>query len=297
MASPAKFLAYLTSKWEKDLPLKNLWVVYIDDLRRVANSVANIIASTENLDGFSQWPVVNFSDDQQEQGLFLAQGVGMPTDTYETSFTSNYNMNGLRSSVFASQRANYNNLTLEFLETNIDILDHFFRPWILAAAHKGYIEDGDSDTDIKTKAYIYMYSRVNRGGHNLPPREIRNEWELRKTFVFEGIVPTNVEGDKLTYSSISDVSGLIKSVSFTFKRYYMQSNNALLDMVQGTPLQNQNQVQEVVTTVVNEQKAYQEQLQKAKASDRPAEQAAAKTTKAVTNVANSIANVVKPKQQ
>ncbi|NBP16804.1 hypothetical protein EBU95_20860 [bacterium] len=226
------FLNYITSKWGRDIPLKNLWTVKFDNLTQVSQSVSNILRNTENgsiASNNTHWPVVNFSDDQHpEHGLFVAQAVALPTDSFAITNSVNTNMNGLKSAYIGGERTPYAPLTIEFLETNIDIIDHFFRPWIIAASHKGLIEDNDNKTNIKTTIRVDLYSRINKDLYKEGTSS--KTWQRRKTYVIEGAVPTNVEGDKLMYTEYSS-NDLRKSVSFAYKNYYIDQNPDILKTI------------------------------------------------------------------
>lgn len=142
----------------------------------------------------------------------LAQKIEFPNDSVSTSYTDNENMGGLIGGYYARQREPYNSITVNFLQTNKDIIDFIIRPWVLAVSHKGLIEDGE--TFIKTDIIANMYSKFSE-----------NNWALRKTVVFEGAVPVTVPGDVLNYES-SDNSNIIKPCTFTYKRYYITDGSA-----------------------------------------------------------------------
>ncbi|NBP04486.1 MAG: hypothetical protein EBU90_31260 [Proteobacteria bacterium] len=225
MAAIHNFLNYITSKWGRDIPLKNLWTVKFDNLAQISQNVSNILRNTESINSSSRlnrWPVVNFAYDQSYlDGLYVAQSVVLPSDSFAVSNSTNTNMNGLRAGYIGGERTPYTNINIEFLETNTDIIDFLFRPWAIAAAHKGLIEDNDPRTNIKTNIRVELYSRINRDLNR--EGASTNTWQHRKTYVIEGAVPASVEGDKLKYSNF-DISDLVKSVAFTFKNYYVQGD-------------------------------------------------------------------------
>lgn len=234
MASHSKFLDYLTSEWGRDIPLKNLWTVHFTDIKRLSQSISNILYSAENINNNRTWPIISDveSDQDNEQGVMVAQSVLFPTNSFSIDNSTNTNMGGLRPGYIGSQRTPYSDLQIEFLETNIDIIDYFFRPWIIAATHKGLIEDNDTATDIKCDVYVSLYSRVNR--EKLLADTLSDQWELRKTFRFDGVVPANVFPEKLSMGDMN-ISNVIKAVDFRFSNFTLLTEPSM-EIVEGAGL-------------------------------------------------------------
>jgi hypothetical protein len=207
-----QFLNYISGPWDQSIPLRTLWTLQFDNLPRVMAGVDFILGNTERTNSsVSRFPI-NFRISNSIYGnstvpTLLAQKIEFPNDSVGTSYTENENMGGLIGGYYARQREPYNSITVNFLETNKDIIDFIMRPWVIAVSHKGLIEDGE--TFIKTDIIANMYSKFSE-----------NNWALRKTVVFEGAAPVTVPGDNLNYES-SDNSNIIKPCTFTYKRYYI----------------------------------------------------------------------------
>ncbi len=148
----------------------------------------------------------------------LAQKVAFPTDTVVSNYTSNQNMGGLYGGYYTSNRENYQAITVSFLETNRDIIDLLFRPWVVATSYVGFIED--PTISIKTNMNVTVYGKYTT-----------TDWKARKKYIFEGVQPTTVMGDNLSYEK--DYS-IVREVMFHFKRYY------IVNPEEGTQVINSN---------------------------------------------------------
>lgn len=148
----------------------------------------------------------------------LAQKVAFPTDTVVSNYTSNQNMGGLYGGYYTSNRENYQAITVSFLETNRDIIDLLFRPWVVATSYVGFIED--PTISIKTNMNVTVYGK-----------NTTTDWKARKKYIFEGVQPTTVMGDNLSYEK--DYS-IVRDVMFHFKRYY------IVNPEEGTQVINSN---------------------------------------------------------
>ena len=245
--SISKFLKYTTSKWDRDIPLKNIWTVHFLGLRGVVRGISNILYNSERFLNRDIWPVADYASEQDPvHGLYAAQNVKLPSDSYNVVGSSIPNMNGLRLATVADSRKPYDLFTIDFIETNTDILDYLFRPWVLAASHKGYIEDGDPNTIIKSDVVVELYSRLN-------PKDISpnpNEWTVRKTFLFEGVVPVTIAGDDLNYNQIQ-LNDITKQVGFSFKNYHIVRNPRTRDVV-GVPLFTETSKGNIAASIAND---------------------------------------------
>jgi len=88
------------------------------------------------------------------------------------------------------------NISINFLETSRDIETELFRPWIIALG-----VDGLLNQKLKCTITVKQYTR---------------DGNIRKTYKFTGVYPTNTEGYNLTYG---DQDFLIKTVTFGYTNY------------------------------------------------------------------------------
>ncbi len=208
-----QFLNYISGQWDQSIPLRTLWTLQFGDLPTIAANVNYILGNTERTNSSVNKFPVNFRISNTVYGnstipTLLAQKISFPTDSVSTAYTDNTNMGGLIGGFYTNQREPYNQITIDFLETNKDIIDFILRPWMIAVAHRGLIEDGE--TTIKTNITTTMYTKFSE-----------NNWALRKKIIFEDAAPVSVPGDILNYES-SNNSNIIKQCNFTFKRYYIE---------------------------------------------------------------------------
>ena len=236
MIGPIPLRLKIQSEWRNDIPLKFLWTISFlargpaaasdktaNTLVDIGNNISTIIQRHE---GENKWVVDpnvydSQSDDAGLYGYMFATSVAFPSDAFNVSNSDFSNTGGFLPGYIGGARNGYggsNSLNITFLETNIDIIDNFIRPWIIAASYKGLIEDGVED--IKCDVMVNLYTRDK---YQVNDRIIRPNTELnferRKSFVFENIVPYQVNGDEISYGDLS-ISDVTKTVSFAFTNYY-----------------------------------------------------------------------------
>lgn len=219
-AKTSQFLNLISGRWENSIPLKTLWVLTFDNLPNVINNVNTILGPSGGIQGglletertnssVIKFPIAENNINDEIQGVpnhsLLAQKVVLPNDSVVASYTGNQNMGGLYGGYFSANRENYTGITVSFLETNRDIIDLLFRPWLIASSYMGFIED--PTFNIKTNINVTVYGKYDT-----------NDWKARKKYVFEGVQPTSVAGDTLSYDKYYN---LIRDVTFFFKRYYI----------------------------------------------------------------------------
>jgi hypothetical protein len=233
MATPLPLRIQLQNTWRNDIPLKFLWTLHFFprtadinqdvDMSGIGRNVTNIISRYE---GQNKWPIdVNIfnrqSDPSNTYGYMFAQGVAFSSDAFDVNTPAAGTMGGNLPGYVSGNRLPYggsNGLNITFLETNIDIIDSFIRPWIIAASHKGLIEDNKED--IKCNILINYFTR-DSGLQNtdiITPDTVVS-FQRRKSFVFEDVVPFQVKGDEVSYNGV-DFNELQKIVSFAYNKYY-----------------------------------------------------------------------------
>jgi len=233
MANPLPLRIQLQNKWRNDLPLKFLWTLHFfprsaginqnSSMAGVGQNIANIISRYE---GNNKWPLdidifEQQSDPANTYGYMFAHSVGFSNDAYDITSPSFGTTGGLLPGNVSGNRGVYgssNGLNITFLETNIDVIDSFIRPWIIAGSHKGLIEDNKED--IKCNVLINYFTRDKNqiNGGIITPETVVN-FQRRKSFVFEDVIPNQVRGDSVSYGGL-EYSELQKTVTFAYNKYY-----------------------------------------------------------------------------
>jgi hypothetical protein len=234
---PIKRRLNLHRDWRYDVPLKYLWAIYIyprsGTLNELGVNIKSVIDQYETISS-SQWPVnikclEEVTDPFGTFGVLLAQNIALPSDAFDISNTDIPGVGGRLGGQYAGNRQGYgaaNKVDITFLETNIDIFDYYIRPWIIAASHKGLIEDG-TNVDLKCNLQLIQFSRdafsyrsVLGVGASKGPTEL----SIRKVIEFYDAIPYQINGDALSYGDLS-MSDLTKTVSFAFNRYSVMDKN------------------------------------------------------------------------
>lgn len=132
--------------------------------------------------------------------ILVAQEVALPNETSSFSPLETGAMGGYLPGYGLNNRSNFldRSISVNFLETEVDIEHNFFRPWMIAIGTKGLIEEGVS---LKANMQVRQYSNGGR---------------LIKGFNFRKVFPTAVEGYTLNYEN-TDFK--IKSVTFACENY------------------------------------------------------------------------------
>lgn len=212
-----KRLEFLTSRWDYDIPHKFVWALDIYGVDKT--NIDNILNQYERRDS-RHWPVeqtISLDTIRSKFGFIgLAQTVAFPNEGFDIENVMVDNRGGLIPGLASGPRYPYgssNKIDVSFLETNIDIIDYFLKPWIIASSHKGLIEDGNSNTNIKATIEAYLYARsTNR---SFVPT-------LRKHITFYKCVPFVTTPDEVSYGDMG-TNDIVRTVSFAFQRYTINS--------------------------------------------------------------------------
>jgi hypothetical protein len=152
------------------------WKANVDIMDMTENSAGNILVAQS----------VTLPNEQPQFDTMVAAGVdGMG------GFLPTY---GLKARAGFLERQ----LSVNFLETQMDVAHNFFRPWLIAIGINGLIEDGGS---LKGDMEVRQYS---------------NGGKFIKGFKFNKVFPTAVEGYTLNYN---DTDVKIHSVTFGCLNY------------------------------------------------------------------------------
>jgi len=223
--------------WAGDVPLKFLWTVHFDGregntMDDVGSNIKNVINQYEG-NSFPVKPDVLTDFSHDDMGVLLAQNAALPNEQITIGTESLGNTGGFRAGYFAAQRSVYgsqNKLDITFLETNIDLMDYFIKPWVIATSYKGLIEDDEDD--IKCFINLTLYSRSDvyyKGDKNQTSnnfnRDMVVDYTPRKMYTFYDSAPFNIEGGQLSYNSELSLDEITKTISFTFSHYQVRDVN------------------------------------------------------------------------
>lgn len=228
----------LHNDWRYDIPLKFLWSVFIyprnqGSLIQLGNNIERVIQKYETTSR-NQWPVNTkcldeVTDEFGNFGCFLAQSIALPSDSFNVSTTNIPHAGGYLPGVFSENREPYgggNKLDITFLETNIDIFDYFFRPWVIANSYKGLIELEDDDEDLKCNIQLVLFSRDYSTYRDVFFSDGRKRPRIRKIYEFFDVTPFNVQGDEMSYGELGP-NEIQKTVSFSFSKYFVADKNSI----------------------------------------------------------------------
>lgn len=140
------------------------------------------------------------------QYLLFVQGFTSPGESVGTARSSVLGgpAGGLLSGIVSTERAQYGDLTIAFLETNKSFLDFVIRPWISLVSHYGLsTKKKNSVQNIKTDITAVFFDKNNKNA-------------IRKKFTFYACAPVKMEEVDYSYGKNDS---RIEKVKFAFNSY------------------------------------------------------------------------------
>lgn len=210
------FLATMES-WITSIPLRTQFIALFDNFPVDLNT--NILQTLEGSFGGSGWNIdaaktaLTTYPLQGVVGCIFLDGVNIPTEQLGAEYAPISNNRGfIQGSILGNREAFANNpLTLQFRETNTSFVDAVMRPWVILAAHRGYVAARPGQFPIKTNITIIQYTRSYQNVSQIP----------RKIWKYYDCVPLQVDTRNLTY----DVEKVeTYDVPFIYDRYTVQDN-------------------------------------------------------------------------
>lgn len=209
------FLTTMES-WVTSIPLRTQYIALFDSFPYNLNS--NELKRLEPVQGkgFNIDPARTALLNYPLQGIvgcIFLDGVNIPDDTLTGAAATIDNNRGFIQGSILEGRSAFadNNLTLQFRETNTSFVDMIMRPWVILAAHTGYVAKQSAYDNIKTNITIIQYSRTYQNISQIP----------RKVWNFYNCVPLSVGTRNLSY----DTEQVDKyDVPFIYDRYSVDSN-------------------------------------------------------------------------
>jgi hypothetical protein len=176
------------------LSLPVFWSVSIDGVG--VGSINSVLESAQE-----KWRATTSPEEMTRNGnILVAQDVGLPDEQAVFGIASMNNAGGFLPSYVMNNRNDFlgRQLSVNILETNEDLEQNYFRPWMIAIGIKGLVENGPN---LKGTMVIKQYD---------------NQGNLRKGFKFNKVFPKSVEGYTLNYQN-TDFK--VKSVTFACQNY------------------------------------------------------------------------------
>ena len=192
-----QFLDSFSNNPTFSLPLTFQWTVTID-YRDLKTEIKKVL---ENLDNTTDWSVYDsnkWTGFGEHSNILVAQEVSLPSESYQTISLGQPNRGGYMPGYGVTERSDFlsRNISINFIETGVDIEAHLFRPWIIALGTAGLL-----NTKLRADINITEYNK---------DMSVRKEYKFLKAF------PTNSEGYTLNYTSGEFI---VKSVTFGFTDY------------------------------------------------------------------------------
>lgn len=211
--------------WSYSIPLQTQWIVKIDPVTRNNSQFISNITNNTRLDKNDFTIENNLTDvllnskgDPHVLGVFFAQKVALPGENFSLD-TANIDgkSGGFLEGYIGGDRESKRDLSIDFLETNLDFLDFVIKPWIITSSYRGLMARS-TENSIKCNIYVYQYTKSVRSEH------LKDfERPIRKVHQFLDCVPYSVEGKNLDYDS-DDIKTY--NVKWAFNHYTYKLNDA-----------------------------------------------------------------------
>ena len=211
---------FLTSmeSWIASIPLRTQFIAIIDQIPRSVTT--DLMVKLEgNTDGGKK----NFDIDQAKKvtgsyalqnvvGCIFLTGVNIPSESLASTTVDIGQNRGFIPGNILQGRSGFQSVTLQFRETNTSFTDFVMRPWLIAAAHAGYVARPINDPmNVKCNITIIQFSRTYQKLSMIP----------RKIWQFYNCVPLDVNIRNLSYDQ-----EMVENydVPFMYDHYGVQSN-------------------------------------------------------------------------
>lgn len=207
------FLSTMES-WVTSIPLRTQYIALITSFPSLLNS--SVIKQLEDKRGFNIDPAKTALVNYPLQGIvgcIFLDGANIPDEKLTAGAATIENNRGFIQGSILENRDAFasNSLTLQFRETNTSFIDMIMRPWVILAAHRGYVAAPTPAENIKTDIVILQFSRTYQNISQIP----------RKVWNFYNCVPLSVGTRNLSY----DTEALEKyDVPFIYDKYTVDSN-------------------------------------------------------------------------
>jgi hypothetical protein len=210
--SPRNYFLQTMESWISTPSNTTQWVVLFDDFPQTLKQ--QTLQELEYTDGAKQgWniPYTQLTNYflQKTTGCIFCQGFSLPRERANISYANSNR--GFIGGPVVNERATKQNLTLDFLETNLSFVDAILRPWVILASHKGLVARPDGES-IKTNITVIQYAKTNQNLSPIP----------RKIWTFYDVCPVAINQTNYNYA---DESVEIRAgVEFSYNRYQVYNS-------------------------------------------------------------------------
>lgn len=209
------FLVTMES-WITSIPLRTQFIALFESFPETLTS--QTIRTLEPVVGSNEWnidravKVSTAAPLQDVIGCVFLNGANIPTDVVTAGSAPIENNRGFIQGSILENRDAFaaNNLTLQFRETNLSFVDSIMRPWVILAAHKGFVARPPEDS-IKTNIIIIQYAKTYQNVSQIP----------RKIWKYYNCVPLSVDTRNLSYDAETVES---YDVPFLYDYYTVEDN-------------------------------------------------------------------------
>lgn len=213
------FLTQMES-WFTTIPLRTQWMVLIQGYPQLLQT--QVVQSLEdrvgNYNNFNVTQAVNILKSyplNKVIGCVFAQGANIPSaQRLSTSKNKIFQdkQRGFIPGQISEGKESFENLTLQFRETNTSFVDFVVRPWSMLASHFGFVARQQGDLrDVSTTISILQYTRSYQKLSQIP----------RKIWTFYNCFPISVGNQNLTYDAESME---INTTEWSYSNYTVQNN-------------------------------------------------------------------------
>ena len=204
-------------QYDTAIPLRTQFIAFFDNIPAIVNTSS--LQEVELIQGDKRgWNIdtvrsvlVDRPSNSQKAGCIFVGGASIPSENLNSSSATIENNRGFLQGTILEGRDAYasNQLTIQFRETNTSFTDYILRPWLIIAAHMGFVARPLAES-IKTNITIIQFGKFETGKPSI----------MRKIWKYYDCVPTAVDTRTLTYAD----DGLdVFNVTFAYDNYNIQT--------------------------------------------------------------------------
>lgn len=147
-------------------------------------------------------------------GCAFAKQVNTPREAFDAK-NRGLSYGGYMAPATSDTRASYDNLTIDFLETNGSFVDFFIRPWLILSSYYGLVARGlNSPKNVKCgQVDVFFFAKTGAFTSMVP----------RKIFSYKNVVPVNIGQEN--YSHQPDALK-IQKVNFVYDKYSVSEGDS-----------------------------------------------------------------------